>query len=78
LGAEEAAVLTLLRSRLKTAAHRPVSGAERLRKQLTGSVTPLRRPKPRRRDMTRHVAPLRRKNAHPKPRAAEGAASLSR
>jgi len=76
LAPEEAAVLALLRSRLKAAGNAPANGAERLRKQLSGSVAALRRPKARRRDITRHAAPLSRKNSHPKPRAS-GAASLS-
>src|ERR1051326_3408836 len=77
LAPEEAAVLALLRSRLKAAGNAPANGAERLRKQLSGSVAALRRPTARRRDITRHAAPLSRKNIHPKPRAS-GAASLSR
>jgi len=72
----EAAVLALLRSRLKAAGNAPTNGAERLRKQLAGSVTLLRRPKARRRYITGHTAPLSRKNAHPKPRPASSAASL--
>jgi len=67
---EEAAVLALLRSRLKTAA--PTNGTERLRKQLTGSVARLRRPKARRRDIAR-AAPLSGKNSQPKPRASSAA-----
>lgn len=73
---EEAAVLALLRSRLKAAGNTLTNGAERLRKQLTGSVAVPRRRKARRRDITRQAAPLSRKNSHPKPRAA-GAASLT-
>jgi DNA topoisomerase-1 len=73
---EEVAVLALLRSRLKAARRGPASGAERLRKQLAGSVTLLRRRKARRRAVTRRAAPLRKKQAHPTPRRASSAASL--
>ena len=78
---EEAAVLALLRSRLKTAGNAPTNGAERLRQQLTGSVAVLRRPtartKPRRRDITRHAAPPSRKNSQPKPRVSSAASLTS-
>ena len=74
---EEAAVLALLRSRLKAAGPALTSGAARLRKQLGGSVAQLRRRKARRRDTTRHSAPRSRKIAHAPPRSASGAASLS-
>jgi DNA topoisomerase IB len=75
---EEAAVLALLRSRLKAAGSALTkNGAARLRQQLTGSVAMLRTPKARRRGATRHAVPVSRKNADPKPRATSGTASLS-
>lgn len=76
LAPEEAAVLALLRVRLKTAAHRITNGAERLRKQLSGSGARLRR-KTRRRGATRRAAPPSRKIAQAPRRTASGAASPS-
>jgi DNA topoisomerase-1 len=73
---DEAAVLALLRSRLKASAP-ALNGAQRLRKQLSGSVAQLRRRKGRRRDATRHGVSRRRKIAHPPPRPASRAASQS-
>jgi len=73
---EEAAVLALLRARMKAAGHALTNGAERLRKQLSGSVARLRR-KARRRGATPPAASLSRKIAHAPRREAAGAASLS-
>lgn len=74
---EEAAVLALLRSRLKAAGHAGTNGSERLRKQLSGSIAMLRRHKVPRPAATRYAAPRPRKIARPPRRAASGAASLS-
>lgn len=72
---EEAAVLALLRSRLKAGGGALTNGAERLRKQLTGSVAQLR-PKTRRRGATHPGALRSRKIAHAPRLAASGTASL--
>jgi DNA topoisomerase-1 len=74
---EEAAVLALLRARLKAARHATANGAEGLRKQLSGSIAQLRRRKAPPRHRSTHGTASPRKIAHAPRRAAAGAASLT-